>query len=182
MRTPLRRGSGFTLIELMMTIAIVAVVGSLAAPSFANILYDSTRTNAVNAFVHTVFLARSEAMMRGTIVSVCSSADGTTCDRAGADWSRGWIAFVNDDRDEPPVHDDNEQVVLVQGPWKQGRISANRTAFSFRPYQQAVVNGTIVFCDPRGDVHARAVIINAMGRPRVSQRDGSNRPLTCARF
>jgi len=163
----------------MMATATLAILGCLATPAFTGVLYDSARTNSVNAFVHTTFLARSEAMNRGTMVTICSSSDATTCGPAGADWNAGWIAFVNQDHDEPAVHDADEPIVFVQGPWRQGRIHANRIAFSFRPHTQGVVNGSIVFCDPRGAATARAVIINSAGRPRVSQRDASNRPLKC---
>jgi hypothetical protein len=44
---------------------------------------------------------------------------------------------------------------------------------------QAVVNGTIVFCDARGSAHARAIIISHTGRPRVAQRDADGKPLRC---
>jgi len=180
MRTPTTAsGKGFTLIELMVGTAVLAILLSIAVPAFDNILYDSMRSSSVNAFVHTIFLARSEAMNRSQMISVCGSSDGTTCRKAGAEWNTGWIVFVNHDRDEPPVHDDDEPIVFVQGPWPQGRIRANRTAFSFRPHSRGVVNGTVVFCDPRGSSTARAVIINSAGRPRVSQRDASNRPLSC---
>jgi len=176
---PLPPPHGFTLIEAMLATATLAILGCLAVPVFSDLLYDSARAASVNTFVHTIFLARSEAMKRGSTVTLCSSSDGTACGPPGADWSAGWIAFVNQDRDEPPVHDADEPVVFVQGPWPQGRIHANRTAFSFRPHTQGVVNGSVVFCDPRGSTTARAVIINSVGRPRVSQRDASNRALKC---
>jgi type IV fimbrial biogenesis protein FimT len=178
MRTS-KSGDGFTLVELMIATAILAVLGALCLPAFSSVLYDSMRSTSVNTFVHTIFLARSEAMRRGEIVSICSSANGTTCGKAGADWNTGWIAFVNLDRDEPPVHDDDEPIVFVQGPWQQGRISSNRRAFSFRPHSQGVVNGSVVFCDPRGSATARAVIINRVGRARVSQQDADNHVLRC---
>lgn len=179
MQAPEPRSGGFTLIELMIALSILAILGALTMPSFSGLIQDSKRTTAVNAFVHTVFLARSEAMNRSQTISICGSADGRTCSKAGADWNTGWIAFVNSDRDEPPVRDDNESVLAVQGAWPQGRISANRAAFSFRPHTQGLVNGTVVFCDPRGSATARAIIISHTGRPRLSKRDAEGRPLKC---
>jgi type IV fimbrial biogenesis protein FimT len=126
-----------------------------------------------------VFLARSEAIKRGEVVSICKSADGANCNDAG-EWNGGWITFVNTDRDEPPQRDADESLIFVQEPWRDGRISSNRLAFSFRPHTQGVVNGTLVFCDRRGSAAARAVIISHVGRPRVAQRDASNHPLVCA--
>ena len=113
------------------------------------------------------------------MVSICKSVDGSTCSNGAADWNGGWITFANIDRDELPQRDANEPVLYVQQGWRLGQISANRAAFSFRPHTQGVVNGTIVFCDPRGSAAARAIIISHTGRPRVSQRDASNRPLVC---
>jgi type IV fimbrial biogenesis protein FimT len=171
--------SGFTLIEIMIALAVLSILGTLAVPGFINLLCDASRTNAVNAFIHSVFLARSEAIKRGEVVSICKSADGANCNDSG-EWNGGWITFVNTDRDEPPQRDADESLIFVQEPWRDGRISSNRLAFSFRPHTQGVVNGTLVFCDRRGSAAARAVIISHVGRPRVAQRDASNHPLVCA--
>jgi type IV fimbrial biogenesis protein FimT len=171
--------SGFTLIEIMIALAVLSILGTLAIPGFTNLLQDSSRTSAVNAFIHTVFLARSEALKRGEMVSICKSPDGANCNTAG-EWNGGWITFVNSDRDEPPQRDADESLLQVQEPWRGGKITANRAAFSFRPHTQGVVNGTIVFCDRRGSAAARAVIISHVGRPRVSPRDASNHSLVCA--
>jgi type IV fimbrial biogenesis protein FimT len=163
----------------MIALAVFAVLGAIAVPSFTNLQYDASRSNAVNGFIHTLFLARSEAMKRGEMISVCKSTDGNTCRNAASDWGAGWMAFVNTDRDDPPERDTDETVLAVHEGWHQGQISSNRAAFSFRPHIQGVVNGTLVFCDPRGSTSARAIIISHTGRPRVSQRDASNHPLRC---
>lgn len=175
----MRRLRGVTLIELATTIGIVAILGTLAVPSFQQLRYDSARTAVVNGFLHGVFFARSESIKRGTVVTMCKSRDGSTC-TSDAAWHDGWMVFVNHDRDDLPERDPGEDVLLVTAAWPDGTIASNRAAYSFRPYQQAVVNGTIVFCDPRGSEHARAIIISHTGRPRVAQRDASNRPLRCA--
>ena len=174
----MNRQHGVTLIEMLATISVVAILGALAAPSFQNLTLNSERTATVNSFFHALFLARSEAIKRGEVVTVCKSADGLTCLHAG-EWTSGWMVFVNKDRDEPPVRDEDEPVVQVYPSRSRGQITSNRPAYSFRPYTQGVVNGTIVFCDSRGSAEARAIIISHTGRPRVSQRDASNRALQC---
>lgn len=174
----MRRSSGVTLIELMISLGVVGILATIAAPGFADLIADSTRTTAVNDLFHALFLARSESIKRGTVVSVCKSTDGLTC--AGqAQWTTGWMVFANDDADEPPVRDRDETVLAVYQGWSRGRITSNRVAYSFRPYNQGVVNGTIVFCDTRGSEHARAIIVSHTGRPRIARRDSSNRPLRC---
>jgi len=175
----MRPSHGLTLIELITTIGIVAILATVAVPSFNDLRLDSQRTTTVNDFIHALFLARSEAIKRGQVVSICKSKDGTTCAAKGAQWDDGWIVFANNDRDDLPVRDPDEPILLVNSGWTAGSITSNREAYSFRAYQQAVVNGTIIFCDPRGSAHARAIIISHTGRPRVAQRDSDNRPLKC---
>jgi type IV fimbrial biogenesis protein FimT len=169
---------GFNLFELLMAMAVFAVLTGLAAPSFNNLILDSRRTAVVNGFVHALFLARSAAIQRAKIVTLCRSMDGERCS-PGSAWAAGWMVFANDDRDEPPVRDLNEAVLAVHAAWPSGTITSNRNYYSFRPHRQGVVNGTIVFCDRRGATHARAIIISQTGRPRVSNRDSSGKPLRC---
>jgi type IV fimbrial biogenesis protein FimT len=168
-----------TLIELITTVGIVAILSTLAAPSFGNLRQDVERTSSVNTFVHALFLARSESIKRSQVVSICKSKDGVACADKHATWQDGWIIFANDDRDNHPVRDADEPILLVNHGWRHGTISSNRESYSFRPYRQAVVNGTIVFCDSRGSAQARAIIISHTGRPRVAQRDANNKALRC---
>lgn len=173
------RPVGFSLMEVLTSISVLAILGTLAAPSFVTAIQNSKRANAVNSYLHALFLARSEAIKRGTIVSVCKSPDGQRCVNRAPSWSDGWIVFVNHTRDEPPVRDEDEPVLAVYEGWPEGQITSNRAAFSFRPNRQGVVNGTVVFCDSRGSAEARAIIVSHSGRPRISKRDASNRPLRC---
>ncbi|MET0985736.1 MAG: GspH/FimT family pseudopilin [Steroidobacteraceae bacterium] len=176
MRTP----RGFTLMEMLTTLGLVAILSTLAAPTFSDLRLNSSRTVAVNGFFHALFLARSEAIKRGTVVSLCKSRDRQRCVAgASAQWTDGYVVFVNTDRDDPAQIDRGEEVLQIVEPWSTGRITANRESFSFRPYTQGVVNGTVVFCDVRGADQARAIIISHTGRPRISQRDASNRRLAC---
>ena len=172
------KAAGTTVVELLTAVAVVAVLATLAAPSFQTLYWDGRRTAAVNGFLHTLFLARSEAIKRAQIVSVCHSSDGQRCG-PGLDWNTGWIVFVNRDRDEPPVRDATEPLLLSSAGWPGLSITSNRRAYSFRPVMQAVVNGTILFCDARGSAQARAIIVSHTGRPRVAQRDAEGKPLRC---
>ncbi len=173
------KSAGATLMELLTSLAIVAVVATLAAPGVRSLHLDGRRTAAVNGLLHGLFLARSEAIKRGHIVSVCRSSDGLDCDHRAADWSVGWIVFVNLDRDDPPRRDPPEELIARSGAWPGGSIASNRRDYSFRPAVQAVVNGTLVFCDARGPAHARAIIISHTGRPRVARRAAGGKPLRC---
>ncbi|MGD9842636.1 MAG: GspH/FimT family pseudopilin [Steroidobacteraceae bacterium] len=173
------RHQGFTLIELMITISITAVLLSMAVPSFTTMRQNSIRRSALNDYWHAIFLARNEAIKRNSVVVLCKSDDGQTCQPTATDWSRGWLVFDNLDHDEPAQRDDDEPVLKIYPANPKIDISSNRVNFSFRPVAQGAVNGTIVFCDSRGSTEARAIIISHTGRPRQSNRDASNRALTC---
>jgi type IV fimbrial biogenesis protein FimT len=170
---------GFTLLELVIGVTILAILGGLAAPSFTGMWLDAQRTTAVNGFIHSVFLARSVAVTSGRTVTICRSTDTQTCSHQVADWQAGWVVFVNTDDDQPPTIDANERVLEVFQARPGGIITSNRPSYSFRPHVHRVVNGSMVFCDRRGSAQARAVIINSAGRPRVSSRDSNGRPLRC---
>jgi type IV fimbrial biogenesis protein FimT len=60
-----------------------------------------------------------------------------------------------------------------------GTVISNRPYYEFRPGRRST-NGSIVFCDGRGAVAARAVIVSYTGRPRVARVDAEGRPLKCA--
>ena len=169
---------GFTLIEVLVAIAIASILAAIAIPSFATIQQNTARRTALNNYWHSIFLARSESIKRNAVIAICKSADGERCDNAASDWSNGWIVFDNMDHDEPAQRDTGEPVIERFSALPAVRITSNRQTFSFRPTTQGAVNGTIVFCDAAGR-GSQAIIISHTGRPRQSSRDASNKPLQC---
>lgn len=81
---------GFTLIELMVTIAVLAVVIAIAAPSFTSVIQSNRTTALHHEILGALQLARSEAVKRRTEVIVCRSEDQEDCAN-GTDWTVGWI-------------------------------------------------------------------------------------------
>ena len=77
--TQKKYGSGFTLIEMIVTVSIVAILASIAAPSFSSMLERNKATAVANEMVSALLLARSEALKRRNNVTVCTSMDQTTC-------------------------------------------------------------------------------------------------------
>src|ERR1700752_4963319 len=94
MRTHTATAKGFTLLELMTAIAVMAVLLSVGVPSFIQIIRNNRITAQTNEMVAALNLARSESVKRGTPVSVCSSTDNATCAGSGT-WGTGWIVFTD---------------------------------------------------------------------------------------
>lgn len=87
------------MIELLVTIAIAAVLGTLAAPSIRDFIVRSRINSAMGEFTSTIIRARNEATTKNTCISMCKSANAgassPTCSANGTDWQEGWILFVN---------------------------------------------------------------------------------------
>jgi type IV fimbrial biogenesis protein FimT len=175
---PAGREPGYTLVELVAGLGVLAVLSAWGVPSFVQFSRNAARASAVNQFIQSVYLARSEAIKRNGVVSLCPSRDGATCD-VDSPWHHGWLVFVNLDRDSPATRDADEELLHAYPSWESGEITANRTTLSFRPYGQSGVTATITFCDDRGSAEARAVIISQTGRPRIADRNSSGGPLDC---
>lgn len=92
----LKKNFGFTLLELMLVVAIASIIAVLAAPSFSSSIKKNRLESIQREMLSALKLARNEAIARGNQVTVCGSADQSTC---SGSWHQGWITFVDEDGD-----------------------------------------------------------------------------------
>ena len=170
---------GFTLLELLMTVALAALLLALGIPSFAAIAARQKQSVEINALFHAVHLARKESIMRKKVVSLCPSFDGASC-TPGLDWSGGFLMFENRDKDEPPEIDAGEPILWRHAADPRSQISANRRGFTLRATFKRATNGTVVVCDQAGRVPPKALVISYTGRPRVALETRRGEPYSCA--
>ncbi len=157
----MKKNHGFTLVELMITLAVLAILLSLAAPNFQVAIQNNRLTTQVNNLVTALSLARSEAIKRGATVTVCKSNGGAACTAAG-DWDQGWVVFT--DPTTPGTIDNAADIIRV---YEQAPGVTVRTGANFVSYlASGTVNAIATFgvCDARGTPSARAVAVNVLGR------------------
>lgn len=109
----MKRQKGFTLAELMVVSAIVAILLGIAIPSYKYISTSYRMSAEVNGLLGDLQYARGEALKEGNDVTVCVSADGANCS-GGTNWNPGWIVFSDPNANavvEPAL---GERVLKVQ--------------------------------------------------------------------
>lgn len=187
---PSHAAEGFTLIEQLVTLAVLAIVLALAIPAFSRLLASIRLSAAANELLSSLHLARSEAIRRGERVTLCPAPpDKTDC--TGKAWHEGWIMFV--DRilsGQTPRLDPGDELLFRGGP--SGRsitIQGNGPLASYvsfvpsglsRQLNGGFLAGTFWLCAtgttaPEPE-RRRDLVMNAAGRPvLVRPTDGQTR-------
>lgn len=178
----MKNQSGFTLVELMVVLAIAVFLITSAIPSFQSFIQNNRMSSTTHGFITSMNLARSEAVKRGTQVTMCKSGDSATCVNNGG-WEQGWIVFVDNNGDgQRQTGGTPEELLRVQNSLSGGiSISGqddveNLISYAADGFAKLVAGGnlrrdhsTLVICDSRnfGD-HSRALVLNTTGSIRTT--------------
>jgi len=188
----MKKNSGFTLIELMVTLFIVGILLVLGIPSLKTFMQGNQLIASSNELIADLHVARSEAIKLNKQVTICESTNGTSCTNPGTgDWRKGWIVFVdaNDDRVGTGVncsantdtdcllriHDVIDDPLLsLSGKYDSTASAINWFTFSARGLPQnagAAQSGIFSVCSFDSSntvINSRAVVLSLSGRVRVS--------------
>ena len=187
------RHTGFTLIELMITIVLVALILGLGVPSFVEFSRNNRMTGAANDLLADLNLARTESVKRHVPVTVCASADplaaSPACDGAAVTSFRGWIVFIDDATTVPDADFDsaNEEILRRHALLPTGMTAKSDAGFftyGASGFLRSIDDGTntyssgsrVVMCDSRGNTQAgagnsaaRGISVSVTGRAGVTR-------------
>ncbi len=148
----MKNNRGFTLIELMVTLAVIIVLLVVGVPNLKSFMQGNRLTSSTNLLVATLNLARSEAVKRGTPIKTCvSNAAQDDCNGV-INWENGWITFIDSDNDD--TIDGDETVLRVNGPLGGGttiRGSQITDIISFNSDGSASNTTSFMICDDTVD-------------------------------
>ena len=162
------RNRGFTLSELLVAVAITALLLALAAPGFARQRGTAALRGASNQTLAALQLARRLALARGQSVTVCPSADGVDC---GFDGNQ-WLLFVNAAGGTDARRDAADELLQRWTVPAGVVVSGTRGYAAFQPRPGAAMTVTFEFCH-RAAPAMLAIVVSQSGRPRVSRHGGA---------
>lgn len=186
-----QRGSrGFTLVELVIAMAILAILASLAVPSYRSSALNNRQRSAANELLTLLHTARNEATKQGTFNVVVCSSIGVSSGCSGNDgdaWKQGVLVFVDSETVNTALDSGERVVTFSSGIPGNLTIKTNKDKFVFTPFvapTHGETNGTITICDSRDAgqadaAHARAVVVSTSGRARIKYAGDDGVTLSC---
>jgi type IV fimbrial biogenesis protein FimT len=171
-----RRSAGFTLVELMITVVVAAILLAIAVPSFRTFMQNDQQWVQTNNLILALNTARSEAIKSDLTggVRVCSSTDGVNC--TGTPWEQGWIVLsanpLNPNAGLKPL----EVVGALPNGTTLREVNNGLTSITFLSNGAVTAPAVAAFkmCDIRGATYARYVQVTLMGRVAASPNVGKD--------
>jgi type IV fimbrial biogenesis protein FimT len=185
----MRKEHGFTLIEMMIAVAIAGVLVAVALPNYQSMVKNNCMTTSANSIVSTFQLARSEAIKRGTSVTLTASNAGDNTN----EWGTGWSITINEDRNGNGGLDagedfDGDGVLDATALLRQVALTCTQTTidetidaitnpsdnidndstFIYQSTGAVDDPGTFNICDDRTGENGRQITISATGRPSTN--------------
>jgi len=170
---PWAKSFGFTLVELMTVVGIVAVMAAIAFPAFSALLLNNKQSGAINALYNTLNYARNTALTLGTPTEVCpfSAVGSTTC---GTSWSTGLIVL------SVPGGGTADTLLKVYQPAPSGPTIRTVTvagvtplAINFDTHGVTTTAARFQSCDVRGSAYARTVQVQPTGFVQLGVTPGT---------
>ncbi|MFK8016304.1 MAG: GspH/FimT family pseudopilin [Gammaproteobacteria bacterium] len=174
-----RRIRGVTVLELLVTLGIAALLTGYAVPAFTRLVASNRQVATVNQLLGAVQMARTLAIARHQEFVLCPDNGQNRCATGTDEWTDGYLIFVNEPAGRPYQVDSDSDLVAARALPEGVTVWANRSAYVFRPLAVRSSNGTFRVCDPTGRIAPRAVVVSVTGRPRISSKLPDGTPIPC---
>ena len=172
---------GFTLIELIVTLAVSSILAASAFPNLSGLIAQERTVILTNTLAGALAYARSEAVTQQTTIITCQSNNGSECNRSGS-WQNGWIIFA--DNNHSKQRETEEPLLRVYAASDNGTqaifngAGGNDHYMRYKPSGRAYPNGSFLICNPNIGV-GKALIMTQSGRLRLSKRQRTGTAVTC---
>lgn len=162
---------GFSLIELMTTLAVSAILLAIGVPSFADFYTKNRADSSIRQIQQTLWFARNQAISLNKRVTVCA----LIAEKCDANWQAGLTVFI--DINNNNQLDSNDKILTTTNPFhSKDTVKYNRAVIRFLPDGLASgTNGTLKYCPSSPtSPYSQAIVINQAGRARISMDSNIN--------
>lgn len=169
--------AGFTLVELLVSLAVLAILAAVAVPGLAQFGHEARMSMLGNQFLADSANARSEAIKRGRRVVLCKSPDGEVCVTTGH-WDQGWLVFEDANNNGRRENTETRiSMVAAQPPgWTVKGTFTGAHYLSYHPIGRsqltngAMQGGTLTICRTSTQpTNVLRVVISLASRPRTER-------------
>ena len=166
---------GFTLLELLTSLAIICIILTVGLPAFSNVLENSTRKDTIYQLIGMLNFARDTAVSSSTNVVICPTENGTTCNST-RDWSEKLLVFVDSNKNHEL---DEEETLLKTFDYDRKKQSLNWKSFGNKSWLSFYADGStgfqsgrIYYCYDEGKEakDKSQIIVYRTGRSRIASR------------